>query len=94
MAIPSITSITPSTDRPEAVLGKILVPASNYRSTAASGPAVRPAVAVVGEWRGLLPVIGVFLVNAVLVWLRHYSVSWLGERVVADLRGLVFDPDA
>jgi ABC transporter fused permease/ATP-binding protein len=35
--------------------------------------------------------IGVFLVNAVLVWLRHYSVSWLGERVVADLRGLVFD---
>jgi ABC transporter fused permease/ATP-binding protein len=35
--------------------------------------------------------IGVFVVNAVLVWLRHYSVSWLGERVVADLRGLVFD---
>jgi ABC transporter fused permease/ATP-binding protein len=35
--------------------------------------------------------IGVFLVNAVLVWLRHYSVSWLGERVVADLRGMVFD---
>src|SRR5688572_28446269 len=34
---------------------------------------------------------GVFLVNAVLVWLRHYSMSWLGERVVADLRGLVFD---
>jgi ABC transporter fused permease/ATP-binding protein len=35
--------------------------------------------------------IGVFVVNAVLVWLRHYSVSWLGERVVADLRGMVFD---
>jgi len=35
--------------------------------------------------------IGVFMVNAVLVWLRHYSISWLGERVVADLRGLVFD---
>ena len=33
----------------------------------------------------------VFVVNAVLVWLRHYSMSWLGERVVADLRGLVFD---
>jgi ABC-type multidrug transport system fused ATPase/permease subunit len=30
------------------------------------------------------------MVNAVLVWLRHYSMSWLGERVVADLRGLVF----
>lgn len=35
--------------------------------------------------------VGVFLVNAVLVWLRHYSMSWLGERVVADLRVLVFD---
>jgi ABC transporter fused permease/ATP-binding protein len=35
--------------------------------------------------------IGVFLLNAVLVWLRHYSMSWLGERVVADLRGMVFD---
>jgi len=34
---------------------------------------------------------GVFIVNAGLVWLRHYSMSWLGERVVADLRGLVFD---
>nr|MBA3454703.1 ABC transporter [Deltaproteobacteria bacterium] len=35
--------------------------------------------------------IGVFIVNAVLVWFRHYSMSWLGERVVADLRRLVFD---
>jgi ABC transporter fused permease/ATP-binding protein len=41
--------------------------------------------------RIVLFVIGVFIVNAVLVWLRHYSISWLGERVVADLRGLVFD---
>ena len=39
----------------------------------------------------VLLLIGVFVVNAVLVWLRHYSVSWLGERVVADLRGMVFD---
>ena len=39
----------------------------------------------------VLLLIGVFVVNAALVWLRHYSVSWLGERVVADLRGLVFD---
>jgi len=29
--------------------------------------------------------------NAVLVWLRHYSMSWLGERVVADVRAMVFD---
>jgi ABC-type multidrug transport system fused ATPase/permease subunit len=33
----------------------------------------------------------VFVVHAVLVWLRHYSMSWLGERVVADLRALVFE---
>jgi ABC transporter fused permease/ATP-binding protein len=39
----------------------------------------------------VLVMIGVFAVHAVLVWLRHYSMSWLGERVVADLRGLVFD---
>ena len=39
----------------------------------------------------VLGLCGVFVVNAVLVWLRHYSMSWLGERVVADLRALVFD---
>jgi ABC transporter fused permease/ATP-binding protein len=39
----------------------------------------------------VLGLIAVFVVQAVLVWLRHYSMSWLGERVVADLRGLVFD---
>jgi len=39
----------------------------------------------------VLLLVGVFIVNAILVWLRHYSVSWLGERVVADLRGMVFD---
>lgn len=39
----------------------------------------------------VLALIGVFIVNAVLIWLRHYSMSWLGERVVADLRGLVVD---
>jgi ATP-binding cassette subfamily B protein len=35
--------------------------------------------------------IGVFAVNATLGWLRHDSISGLGERVIADLRGLVFD---
>ncbi|MBA3541738.1 MAG: ATP-binding cassette domain-containing protein [Deltaproteobacteria bacterium] len=39
----------------------------------------------------VLGLIGLFIVNAVFVWLRHYSMSWLGERVVTDLRGLVFD---
>ncbi|HTR49468.1 MAG TPA: ABC transporter transmembrane domain-containing protein [Kofleriaceae bacterium] len=32
-----------------------------------------------------------FVINACFVWLRHYSISWLGERVVADLRGMVVD---
>ncbi|MDQ3336828.1 MAG: ABC transporter transmembrane domain-containing protein [Myxococcota bacterium] len=36
-------------------------------------------------------IIGVFLLNAVLVWLRSYTLSWLGERIVSDLRGMVFD---
>jgi ABC transporter fused permease/ATP-binding protein len=35
--------------------------------------------------------IAVFALNAVFVWLRHYTLSWLGERVVVDLRALVFD---
>ena len=35
--------------------------------------------------------LALFVVNAVLVWLRHYSVSWLGERVVTDLRAMVID---
>ena len=35
--------------------------------------------------------LGLFVLNACFVWLRHYSISWLGERVVADLRGLVVD---
>src|SRR5258705_13714965 len=35
---------------------------------------------------------GVFVLHSGLIWLRHYSLSWLGERVVADLRGLVVDP--
>ena len=39
----------------------------------------------------VLILVAVFAVNAVLVWFRHYSMSWLGERVVADLRGMVFD---
>ena len=38
-----------------------------------------------------LAVIGLAALNAGFVWLRHYSLSWLGERVVTDLRALVFD---
>ncbi len=39
----------------------------------------------------VIALLGLFAINAVLVWLRHYSISWLGERVVADLRGMVVD---
>jgi len=38
----------------------------------------------------VLVIVVVFCVNAVLVWLRHYSISWIGERVVADVRSRVF----
>jgi ABC transporter fused permease/ATP-binding protein len=41
--------------------------------------------------RVVLGLIVVFLVHSALIWLRHYSMSWLGERVVADLRALVVD---
>ncbi len=39
----------------------------------------------------VIGLLGLFVANAVLLWLRHYSISWLGERVVADLRGMVVD---
>ncbi len=39
----------------------------------------------------VLGLCAVFVVHSLLIWLRHYSMSWLGERVVADLRGLVVD---
>lgn len=32
-----------------------------------------------------------FLLQALLTWVRHYLMSWLGERAVADLRRRVFD---
>ncbi len=41
--------------------------------------------------RIVLILIGVFMIHAVLIWFRHYSMSWLGERVVADLRSMAFD---
>ena len=36
-------------------------------------------------------VIALAVINALFVWLRHYTISWIGERVVTDLRRLVFD---
>ena len=32
----------------------------------------------------------VALIQAVFIWVRHYEMSWLGEKVVADLRVSVF----
>lgn len=34
--------------------------------------------------------VAVFLIQAVVVFIRHYLMSWLGERVVADLRTRVY----
>jgi ABC transporter fused permease/ATP-binding protein len=38
-----------------------------------------------------LALLVVFAASALLTWLRHYLMSWLGERVVADLRKQVFE---
>ena len=35
--------------------------------------------------------VAAFFASALLTWLRHYLMSWLGERVVADVRKLAFD---
>jgi ABC transporter fused permease/ATP-binding protein len=45
------------------------------------------------EWldKVILGLVGLFVFSALLIWVRHYLMSWLGERVVADLRGMVFD---
>jgi ABC transporter fused permease/ATP-binding protein len=37
-----------------------------------------------------LLLLAVFVIGALLTWVRHYLMSWLGERVVADLRKRVF----
>lgn len=39
----------------------------------------------------LVFLIAVFITHAALVWIRHYLMSWLGERAVADLRAMVFN---
>ena len=35
-------------------------------------------------------VVAVFFISALLTWWRHYLMSWMGERVVADLRTKVY----
>ncbi len=41
--------------------------------------------------RALMAMFGVITVLAAATYLRYYNVSWLGERVTADLRRRVFD---
>ena len=41
--------------------------------------------------RGLALMLGVVVVMAAATYVRFYTVSWLGERVTADLRSKVFD---
>lgn len=35
--------------------------------------------------------IGLFALQACMTWVRHYLMSWLGERAVADIRKTVFE---
>ncbi|HJK98070.1 MAG TPA: ABC transporter transmembrane domain-containing protein [Polyangiaceae bacterium LLY-WYZ-14_1] len=39
----------------------------------------------------VLALIGLFAFQSAMIWARHYLMSWLGERAVADLRKRVFD---
>jgi ABC transporter fused permease/ATP-binding protein len=39
----------------------------------------------------IIGVVALAVLNAGFVWLRHYTISWLGERIVTDLRRIVFD---
>jgi ABC transporter fused permease/ATP-binding protein len=41
--------------------------------------------------RMMFLVLGAVVALGVLIWVRHYLMSWLGQRVVTDLRALVFD---
>ncbi len=41
--------------------------------------------------RALLAMFGIIALLATATWVRYYNVSWLGERVTADLRRRVFD---
>ena len=41
--------------------------------------------------RALVAMFGIIALLAAATWLRFYNVSWLGERVTADLRRRVFD---
>ncbi|MBP7446662.1 MAG: ABC transporter, partial [Zoogloea sp.] len=41
--------------------------------------------------RSLAAMFGVIVLLAVATYLRFYNVSWLGERVTADIRRRVFD---
>ncbi|RMG93330.1 MAG: ATP-binding cassette domain-containing protein [Deltaproteobacteria bacterium] len=40
--------------------------------------------------RHTLALLGVFFVQAVFIFFRHYLMTWVGERVVADLRGRIY----
>jgi ABC transporter fused permease/ATP-binding protein len=41
--------------------------------------------------RMMLLVLGAIAVLGIFIWVRHYLMSWLGLRVVTDLRALVFE---
>ncbi|WP_152629420.1 ABC transporter ATP-binding protein [Haliangium ochraceum] len=67
-------------------LGLVYPQAAKYAiDTGISGGSVEELNAVLG-W-----LLVAFTVQALMIWVRHYLMSWLGERAVADLRSMVFD---
>ncbi len=40
--------------------------------------------------RHTVALVGVFFLQAVFIFFRHYLMTWVGERVVADLRGRIY----
>ena len=55
---------------------------------ATDGAVVAKSLDDLDKWSAIL--VSVFLVQSVFVFIRHYLMSWLGERVVADLRVEVY----
>lgn len=80
------------------VLGMFAALVLGTAATLAPGPLVKHAIddgIVAGDARLLTIIVGLFLVAALVVWgataLQTYLVSWVGQRVLQDLRVEIFD---
>ena len=77
-----------------AVKGRGAVGAPKHRFTTREQVAIDDGIAV-GSVTALLVIVGVFVVIALIGWIsgywQSYLSSWVGERVLLDLRRQVFD---